>query len=100
MDRRGFLKAGLTSAALLPVAGTIFAARIARAEDELVTQIEANQVMVTALQYVETSAKPDQNCANCQLYTPGADGKGKCQLFQLGVVPDGGWCMSWTKKVS
>jgi hypothetical protein len=81
MDRRGFLKAGLTSAALLPVAGTIFAARIARAEEE-------------------TSAKPDQNCANCQLYTPGADGKGKCQLFQLGVVPDGGWCMSWTKKVS
>jgi hypothetical protein len=96
IDRRGFLRAGLTAAVLLPVAGAAFQAR---ASEPLITEIEANTPMIQALQYVTTSAKPDQKCGNCQLYTAGEGGKGKCQLFQQGVVVEGGWCMSWAQKV-
>lgn len=100
MDRREFLKAGLTSAMLLPMAGAVLAAKSARAEGELVTEIEANAPMVAALQYVTQSEKADQKCGNCQLFTAGSDGKGKCQLFQQGLVTEAGWCMSWAQKVS
>lgn len=98
MDRREFLAAGLTTAALLP--GALLSAKTARAEGELVTDIEANAPMVAALQYVHKSTKPDQNCSLCQLFTPGEGGLGKCQLFQTGNVEATGWCMSWAKKVS
>ena len=98
MDRRGFLRAGLTSAVALPVVASVFGARTARAEDA-VTAIEANKVMVQALQYVDASAKEGQTCATCQLYTAGEDGTGKCQLFAAGVVKEKGWCMSWAQKV-
>jgi len=56
--------------------------------------------MVAALQYVNESAKPDQKCTDCQFYTPGDGGKGKCQLFQKGLVAEGGWCASYVKKAS
>jgi len=97
MDRREFVTAGLTTAVLLP--GALFAAKPARAE-ELVSDIAANAPMVTALQYVPKSVKPDQTCGNCQLYTAGEGDTGKCQLFINGIVPKGGWCMSWAAKVS
>ncbi len=100
MDRREFLKASLTATAALPVAGVVLGARTARAEDKLVTDIEAVAPTVAALQYVHESAKPDQNCANCQFYTAGDAGQGKCQLFPQGLVKETGWCMSWTKKVT
>ena len=100
MDRREFLKAGLTSAVLLPMAGAVLAAKPARAEGHLVTDVEANAPMVSALQYVPKSEKADQNCGNCQLYTATAEGMGKCQLFQEGLVAEAGWCMSWAQKVS
>lgn len=97
MDRRGFLRAGLTSAAALPVVATLFGARAARAEDA-VGAIDANKTMVESLQYVEESAKEGQKCSNCQLYTTGEGGRGKCMLFQQGTVAEGGWCMSWAAK--
>ena len=101
LDRREFLKTSLTATALLPLAGVAFGATAAHAaDDQLVTEVPASGVMVTALQYTNESAKPDQNCANCQLYTTGEGGKGKCQLFQQGLVTEGGWCASWTKKVT
>lgn len=100
MDRREFLKAGLATAAALPVVGAVFGARVARAEEQLVTEVEAMKPTVGALQYVHESAKEDQNCANCQFYTAGEGGKGKCQLFPQGLVKETGWCMSWTKKVT
>ena len=56
--------------------------------------------MVSALQYVNESAKADQRCDNCQLYTAGEGGKGKCQLFPVGLVASGGWCSSWAQKVA
>ncbi len=101
LDRREFLKAGFAATALLPLAGVAFGAAAAHAaDDKLVTEIEAAGIMVTALQYTNESAKPDQNCGNCQLYTAGEDGKGKCQLFQQGLVTEAGWCASWIKKVT
>ena len=98
MDRRGFLRAGLASAAALPVVASTFAARSARAEDA-VTAIAANKMMVDSLQYVEVSAKEGQTCDNCQLFTAGEGSTGKCMLFQQGVVTNKGWCMSWAQKI-
>ena len=98
MDRRSFLRTGLTSAVALPVAATVFGARIARAEED-VAAIEANKVMVQALQYVAESTKEGQKCDNCQLYAAGEAGTGKCQLFPQGVVNAKGWCMSWAQKL-
>lgn len=100
LDRREFLKAGLAAAAALPVAGALFGAATARAEGDMVTDIEAMKVTVQALQYVPVSTKPDQHCKTCQFFTPAGDAKGKCQLFTQGYVSENGWCMSWTKKVS
>jgi hypothetical protein len=100
MSRREFMKAGLTAAALLPIVG--LRPGVARAQDEkLVTELPDQAPMVTALQYVNKSAKPDQNCKLCQFFTPQGDGaRGKCQLFQSGVVSAEGWCASWAKKIS
>ena len=43
--------------------------------------------------------KPDQDCANCQLYKgkPG-DKRGSCDVFQKKMVAAAGWCASWVKK--
>ena len=97
MHRREFIAAGITTAAFLP--GALFTAKPASAE-EPITAIPANAPMITALQYVVKSPKPDQNCGNCQLYTAGEGNVGKCQLFAQGTVVKEGWCMSWAAKVS
>jgi len=47
-------------------------------EGQLVTEVAAVASVVSALQYVNESAKPDQNCANCQPYTAGSWQRGKC----------------------
>ncbi len=99
MDRREFLAAGITAAAVVP--GVLMTARPARAEGEqLVTEMEANAPMVAALQYVNESTKEGQNCEGCQLYVAGEGGVGKCQLFPTGVVKATGWCASYAPKVS
>ena len=101
LSRRDFLRTGLAAGALVPVAGLVLRAPAAWAEDEkLVTETPAAAATVQALQYKNESDKPDQNCANCQFYTPGSGGTGKCQLFMQGLVTEKGWCMSWTKKIS
>jgi hypothetical protein len=100
MNRREFIKTGLVSAVVLPAAGALLHAGIAHAEEEvLITAMPDMAPMVTALQYVDASAKADQNCESCQLFTAGADGNGKCQLFAKGLVKSAGWCASWVKKV-
>ena len=98
MDRREFLAAGVTSAALLP--GLLLSAKTARAAEALVTDMPENAPMVAALQYVAVSVKEGQNCGNCQLFTAGEGGTGKCQLFPTGLVAEGGNCASWAQKVS
>jgi hypothetical protein len=100
LTRRDFLRTGFAAGALIPVAGLVLRAPAAWAADEkLVTETPAVAATVQALQYKVVSDKPDQNCANCQFYTPGTGGTGKCQLFVQGLVAEKGWCMSWTKKV-
>ena len=101
MNRREFIKTGLASAVVLPVAGALLHAGIASAEAEkLISEMPEVAPMVTALQYVNETTKPDQDCEGCQLYTAGADGTGKCQLFAKGLVKGSGWCASWVQKVS
>jgi hypothetical protein len=99
MNRREFIKTGLTAAAVLPIANTVLRPGIAHAEDKLVTDMPDQAHMVQALQYVNVSEKADQNCANCQFYTAGDGGTGKCQLIPIGLVAEGGWCASYVKKV-
>ena len=99
LDRRGFMKLGLCAVAALPIAGALFGGRAARAAGDMVTDIEANKPILTSLQYVATSAKPDQSCASCQFYTAAEGGKGKCTLIPNGFVSEKGWCMSYAKKV-
>lgn len=67
--------------------------------DALVTEVAAAAAMVQALQYVNESAKADQRCTNCQLFTAKGEDRGACQLFPQGLVASGGWCASWAKKV-
>jgi len=101
MNRRDFIKTGLSAAAVLPAAGVLLRAAPAGAEEgQLVTEIADQAPMVAALQYVNETAKPDQNCKICQFYTAGEGGKGKCQLFQKGLVSEAGWCASYVKKAS
>ena len=98
LTRRQFIQAGATAAALLP-ASALLASRAARAEEKLVTAMPDQAFMVQALQYVDTSVTPDQNCIKCQFYTPGNEGTGKCQLIPVGLVAESGWCTSYVKKV-
>jgi hypothetical protein len=60
--------------------------------------LDPNAGMAKTLAYTHTSAKPDQNCANCQLYQAGADGQGNCPLFGQDLVKATGWCSSWVAK--
>ena len=68
-------------------------------EERLVTEIPANATLVTSLKYVNASPEAEKRCGNCQLYTAGEGGRGKCTLFQSGLVAEAGWCQSWVAKV-
>lgn len=54
---------------------------------------------VDALQYVEQTERPNQNCANCLFYQQPTGGSecGGCQLFPGPVHPNG-WCTTWQAK--
>jgi hypothetical protein len=68
-------------------------------DQRLVTEIPAHATLVTSLGYVNVSPEAGQQCAGCQLYTAGDGAKGKCALFQSGLVAEKGWCKSWVKRV-
>jgi hypothetical protein len=57
---------------------------------------EADLQTRQALNYVDESAKPDQQCSNCRFWQPDKfEGAcGGCQLFKGAVDPQG-WCASW-----
>jgi len=42
--------------------------------------------------------KPDQNCANCALYTGSETGYGPCSIFANKEVAAAGWCNVWVAK--
>lgn len=59
---------------------------------------DAEKTMRTTLNYVAESTTANQNCANCSLIQPAAEGSdcATCQL-NLGPISDGGWCSSWVQ---
>jgi len=82
----------------LALAGLRFAPA-ARADDTAwVSDIPANESLLRGVQYVAQTEKPDQRCGNCVLYQPRGEARGKCALFQQGVVPEEAWCLSWSPK--
>ncbi len=97
ITRRSFHKLGM---AAVVAAGSPLVARgaLAATSNALVTELPENEMLVTAIQYVNASPKPDQNCANCGLYSEGDEQAGKCALFQQGRVSAEGWCASWNPK--
>ena len=64
----------------------------------LVTEIAANAALVSSLQYVNEGPNPQQVCSGCQLYTAVSEGKGRCTLFQQGLVTARGHCTSWLQR--
>jgi hypothetical protein len=83
----------------LAIGGAGLGMRTARAEEEvLVDAIAENAALIKAISYVNQSVAEGKNCGNCALYLGGAAPKGRCGLFQKGVVPTTGHCVSWIKK--
>ena len=70
----------------------------ARAQDDL-PLVDPSSAQAQALQYVEQSPKPDQNCANCSLYQAeeGSE-KGPCPLFPGNAVLAAAWCSAYVPK--
>jgi hypothetical protein len=79
--------------------GSGLGARRAWAQEEgMVTEFAENAALVQALSYIAVSNVEGAKCANCALYL-GADApKGKCGLFQKGLVSAEGHCASWSKR--
>jgi hypothetical protein len=63
------------------------------------TEKKRRAAQVDALNYVDQTENPDQNCANCLFYQQPTGGSecGKCQLFPGPVHPNG-WCSTWQAK--
>ncbi|MFT5993521.1 MAG: hypothetical protein ACJA1R_003081 [Flavobacteriales bacterium] len=61
---------------------------------------EADAATRTAMAYVDASANAAQNCLNCQLYVPAAEGEcGGCTVVKGNINP-AGWCTVWAAKVA
>jgi high potential iron-sulfur protein len=61
---------------------------------------DADQSTRKSLNYVETSPNPDQVCAKCSFFHPGATagGCGTCDMFSGGPANSHGHCNSWSAK--
>ncbi len=68
--------------------------------DKLITEIPANATLVASLQYANESTVKGQQCMGCQLYTAVSAERGKCVLFQEGLVTAKGHCSSWIQKTT
>ena len=62
-------------------------------------QLDPENAQAKALQYTHQSAKADQICGNCQLYTgdPAAEW-GTCAIFPGQEVASAGWCTAGVLK--
>lgn len=60
------------------------------------SELEQRETQIEALEYVENTPNPEENCANCSFWQePEGDANcGGCQLFPGPVHPNG-WCNSW-----
>ncbi len=121
IERRTFVKLGLTSIAALPLmysaTGCNKGGESASAPSAApaITKINPDtNPTAKALGYYEDATKVDtakypkkaaadgatQVCDNCSFYAASADHKGwgNCTLIAGGSVAAKGWCNSWTKK--
>lgn len=89
------------------VGGGALAAGAAQAQGA--PMVSEKDPQAVALGYVADTAKadakkfpkhkPDQKCANCQLYTGKAsEAAGPCGIFPGKQVAANGWCSAWVKK--
>lgn len=61
--------------------------------------VDPDDAQAKALSYTHSSPKADQNCANCQLFSAGADAEwGPCAIFPGKQVANAGWCSAWVKR--
>jgi hypothetical protein len=98
ISRRQLLIASSVAAPAL-----LLSTHLSAAEQLAVTDPQANALGYTAdAATVDTAAwprkKPDQNCANCALYTGAATGYGPCSIFAGKEVAAAGWCNVWAPK--
>ena len=95
LTRRDFL--GSTAIAIVTSPAMLVPGTQALAADT--PPVDPKDAQAKALAYVHLSAKPDANCANCQLYTGSADAEwGPCAIFPGKLVASAGWCSAWVKK--
>ena len=97
VNRREFIGSSAIALAIGP-ASVVFSNQVLAADTPKVDPIDPQ---AKALSYVHLSAKEDENCANCQLYTGGADAEwGPCAIFPGKQVAGAGWCSAWVKKAN
>ena len=95
LSRRVLLNKAIAAAALIPAF-----ALTRRAVGAVATPLDPADPTAKALAYAETSAKPDQKCANCaQFQGKAGDSRAACNIFPGKTVAAAGWCSVWAKNV-
>jgi len=96
-NRRKFVTMVGASAAAIPLTALVSA--LPSHADGHLPMVDPESAQATALQYMEASDKPEQNCSNCTLYQGKAGGKaGPCPLFPGNEVTSTGWCSAYVPK--
>ena len=92
--RRRFIGMVGAAGAVVPLS-TIVGTLPSRAQGDL-PLVDPESAQAQALQYVEESPNPEQNCANCSLYQAeeGAE-QGPCPLFPGNAVLANAWCSAY-----
>ena len=104
LTRRDFNRLALsTVGAAVAASASALEASAAHHEEEVaapktVTEVDSNALLLSQVQYVPVSEKPDQRCANCALLIAREGDYGKCGLFMEGQVPVTAWCTSWVQR--
>lgn len=95
LTRRNLLKRSAAMTVAIPTLA--LGNRIAFASNA--PRLDINDAQAKALAYTHKSAKPDSNCANCQLYSAASDAEwGPCAAFPGKQVAGAGWCSAWVKR--
>jgi hypothetical protein len=89
IDRRFLLKGALIAGAL--------ATRTAAAASCLSEESHADDSLREALNYTESSEKPEERCSGCAYLSEVNGGCGKCQIFR-GPANVNGRCDSWAPR--
>lgn len=101
-SRRNLLRAGIATAAALPLGGLVLDGR-ARAAD--MPKLSEDDPQAQALSYVHDATKSqssarqkDAFCHNCMHFKGGANDQwGPCNIFPGKLVNRDGWCSAWAK---